>query len=163
MALDNSFHGNYNSLMASHLKDHIGFWMRLVSNHVSSNFALKLSAYDISVSEWVILREIFESPHPLPVLHLANAIGFTKGAVSKITAKLEEKELLRREADNDDGRAQKLAITLKGKKLIPLLAKEADRNDEETFAVLSVTKQRTLKALLREIAEQNNLDVYPVN
>ena len=44
---------------ASQLTKHIGFWMRLVSNHVSYAFARKVEASGVTVAEWVVLREMY--------------------------------------------------------------------------------------------------------
>ena len=139
--------------MTSQLTDHIGFWMRLVSNHVSGQFASRLEAHGITVSEWVILREIY----------LADVIGFTKGAVSKIIDRLEVKDLITRKSSPADGRAQILKMAPKGNKLLPLLASEADENDEAAFGFLSDKKKDDLKKILQEVAKHAGLHRYPVN
>ena len=58
------------------LGDHLGYWLRLVSNHVSGAFAEKLAARDISVAEWVLLRELYDAAQP-PSL-LATLLGQRK-------------------------------------------------------------------------------------
>lgn len=148
--------------MTSHLTDHIGFWMRLVSNHVSARFDSRLEAHGITVSEWVILREIYEN-EGVPVQKLADTIGFTKGAVSKIVVRLEEKNLVTRTASPEDGRAQVLRTTARGHKLIPLLAAEADENDKDTFGFLPEKKRDELMKTLKEIARKSGLHQYPTN
>ncbi len=45
-------------LAVSHLKSHIGFWMRFVSNQVSHAFARKLEESGVTVPEWVVMREM---------------------------------------------------------------------------------------------------------
>src|SRR3954471_19668535 len=66
--LDNSCLGNYMSSMtsrvsqkraASELTEHTGFWMRRVSNYVSSSFAGRLADLDVTVAEWVVLRQMY--------------------------------------------------------------------------------------------------------
>jgi hypothetical protein len=37
---------------------HLGYWLRLVSNHVSGNFARALQERSVSVAEWVALNQI---------------------------------------------------------------------------------------------------------
>ena len=46
--------------MTSDLETHLGYWLRFVSNHVSHAFSLKLQARDVTVAEWVVLRELFD-------------------------------------------------------------------------------------------------------
>ncbi|MGA7245246.1 MAG: MarR family transcriptional regulator, partial [Terracidiphilus sp.] len=44
----------------SDLKDHVGFWMRGVSNHVSHAFSRMLQKSGVTVAEWVVLREMYD-------------------------------------------------------------------------------------------------------
>ena len=39
----------------SHLKSHIGYHLRVVSNEVSLAFSKRLDQYEVTVAEWVIL------------------------------------------------------------------------------------------------------------
>ena len=43
---------------ASELTDHTGYWMRMVSNAVSQEFARKVSDEDVTVAEWVFMRAL---------------------------------------------------------------------------------------------------------
>ena len=45
----------------SSLESHLGYWIRYVSNHVSHAFALKLAAVGVTVAEWVVLRDLYDS------------------------------------------------------------------------------------------------------
>ena len=64
----------------SDLKKHVGFWLRFVSNHVSHAFARKLLASDVTVAEWVVMREMFDDQETSPGV-LAERIGMTRGGV----------------------------------------------------------------------------------
>ena len=44
----------------SALEDHLGFWLRQLSNQVSASFARRLEKYDVSVPQWVMLRVLFD-------------------------------------------------------------------------------------------------------
>ena len=50
---------------SSALEVHLGYWMRRISNHVSSAFAKALQARQVSVAEWVVLRELYDSANRL--------------------------------------------------------------------------------------------------
>ena len=71
----------------SHLKSHIGFWMRFVSNHVSHAFARKLEQSGVTVAEWVVMREMFGESQTSPSV-VAGHIGMTRGAITKIVDRL---------------------------------------------------------------------------
>ncbi|MFO0919203.1 MAG: helix-turn-helix domain-containing protein [Planctomycetaceae bacterium] len=72
---------------ASTLETHAGYWLRYVSNHVSHAFAKKVEAQGVTVAEWVLLRQMFDTPAANPS-QLAAAIGMTRGAISKLVERL---------------------------------------------------------------------------
>src|SRR5208282_1248591 len=114
------------------LTTHLGYWLRHVSNHVSHAFARKLAAKDVTVAEWALLRMLY-GKEPTPPSRLADQMGLTRGAVSKLADRLIAKGLMNREASLDDGRAQTLGLTAKGANFVPELAALADRNEAESF------------------------------
>jgi hypothetical protein len=50
----------------SGLQDHLGYWLRYVSNQVSHAFSVKLAAREVTVAEWVMLRELFDAEAMTP-------------------------------------------------------------------------------------------------
>jgi DNA-binding MarR family transcriptional regulator len=148
--------------MTSALTDHLGYWLRTVSNHVSHSFALKLQARDVTVAEWVLMRALFGHPPTAPS-RLAAEMGVTRGAVTKLADRLIAKAFIVRKADGADARAQTLALTQKGARLVPQLAALADRNDADCFAALSKAERKTLEALLKQIAARARLTAPPLD
>lgn len=146
---------------ASDLTDHLGYWLRLVSNHVSQAFARKVETSGVTVAEWVVLRRLFDA-EALPPSRLAERMGMTRGAITKLADRLIAKALVARSADPDDGRAQSLALTPKGRKLVPELAALADANDAEFFEHLAPKDRTALLRILAEIAEARGLKSPPV-
>jgi len=146
----------------SSLDSHLGYWLRFVSNHVSHGFAQKLTAKDVTAAEWVVMRMLYGRP-PTPPSHLANDIGMTRGAISKLAERLITKMLVVRAADPTDGRAQTLALTEKGKKLVPQLARLADANDDSFFGSLSASERTTLERLLKKLIAANGLSSLPID
>lgn len=43
----------------SQLTDHIGYWLRMVSNAVSQDFARRMAEQGATVAEWVFLRALY--------------------------------------------------------------------------------------------------------
>ena len=144
----------------SALASHTGFWLRLVSNHVSHSFARKLAGSGATVAEWVILREIFEARGTSPG-RLAESTRLTRGAVSKLVDRLVRKGLVSRAEADQDRRFQDLQLTATGRALVPRLAVLADRNDGEFFSRLSVREQETLVATLKKLVAIHDLKGMP--
>ncbi len=145
----------------SDLTAHLGYWLRYVSNYVSQAFARKVEAHGVTVAEWVLLRQLFDEEALAP-RHLAERMGMTRGAISKLAERLIAKSLLARTADPQDGRAQTLALTPKGRTLVPALAALADANDAEFFDQLASQDRAALFRILREIVETHGLKSLPV-
>lgn len=145
----------------SELTAHLGFWLRHVSNHVSQAFAAKVAAKGVTVAEWVMLRALYGHDAMAPS-KLADDMGMTRGAISKLADRLIAKSLAARSLSRDDGRAQTLALTARGRQLVPALAAIADANDAEFFAHLSEAERRTLERLLKRTAAHHGLAGMPV-
>ena len=141
------------------LESHLGYWLRLVSNHVSGAFAQKLSAKDVTVAEWVVLRELHDGAQS-PSL-LAQKMEMTRGAITKLADRLIARKLVARMASPSDGRAQILSLTGQGRALVPQLAALADRNDAEFFAGLTASDRAALKTLLLKIVKARDLRGMP--
>lgn len=146
----------------SDLTTHLGFWLRTVSNHVSYAFAVKVAGEGVTVAEWVVMRALY-GKEPTPPSHLADEIGLTRGAITKLADRLIAKTLIVRKASHDDGRAQTLALTAQGKKMVPVLAALADQNDAEFFGRLSKAERDTLEQLLQRMVKQGRMTAMPVD
>jgi len=146
----------------SDLTMHLGYWMRVVSNHVSQAFARKVETHDVTVAEWVMMRRMLEQTAIAPSA-LADSMGMTRGAISKLADRLIAKSLLTRTADANDGRAQTLALTSTGRNLVPSLAALADANDMEFFKHLTATERVELLRLLQKLADKNGLMSAPTD
>jgi DNA-binding MarR family transcriptional regulator len=147
---------------ASDLTSHLGYWLRHVSNHVSHAFARKLESRDVTVAEWVVMRELYGA-NALAPSRLADKLRLTRGAISKLAERLISKELVMRTSDASDGRAHTLALTAKGRSLIPKLAALADRNDAEFFDHLTAQDRATIERILKEIVKIRGLKAIPVD
>ena len=140
----------------SRLEQHLGYWLRLVSDEISGRFAQALQACQISVAEWVALNHIGAEAGLTPV-RLAATVGMTRGAVSKVIDKLERKKLVVRAPRSINGRGQQLSLTARGRQSLPTYAAIAEGNDRRFFSALSQRQRRQLRALLRRMAERNGM------
>jgi MarR family transcriptional regulator, transcriptional regulator for hemolysin len=149
-------------LEASDLKSHIGYWLRVVSNAVSHSFAKKLAASDVTVAEWVILREMYAGEQTTSPSVVADMTGLTRGAVSKLIERLLQKGLVTRAEAAGDRRYQEIKLTAAARKLLPKLASIADENDEKFFSVLTVSERSALMTMLVKMAESHQLNRSPI-
>lgn len=145
----------------SPLDAHLGFWLRFVSNHVSHAFARRVETHGVTVAEWVVLRQLF-SLGVTPPSRLAEELGMTRGAISKLVERLLSKGLVSRTAGANDRRFQSVALTSEGLDLVPVLAALADENDAAFFGHLSGEQQVALKTLLEDIVRRHELKDVPV-
>ncbi|MGH8118611.1 MAG: MarR family winged helix-turn-helix transcriptional regulator [Rhodanobacteraceae bacterium] len=144
------------------LTAHLGYWLRYVSNHVSQAFARKVEANGVTVAEWVLMRRLLDEKEIAPS-RLAERVGMTRGAITKLADRLIAKFLLVRVANPEDGRAQMLSLTRAGRALVPKLAALADANDAEFFDHLSDQDRAALLRILRGIVKMRDLKSPPVD
>lgn len=146
----------------SELSAHRGYWMRMVSNAVSQAFARKLAAEDVTVAEWVLMRSLHGSAETTPS-SLADQMGMTRGAITKLADRLMAKGLVARKAHEEDKRAHYLFLTEEGAARVPKLAAFADQNDAAFFGVLEADDLAALDRLLRLLVERHGLRDIPVD
>jgi len=146
----------------SELTAHLGYWLRHVSNHVSQAFARKLAAEDVTVAEWALMR-VLHDREPTSPSQLADEMGMTRGAITKLADRLLAKGLIEREASPDDGRSRTLRLTAQGADLTPRLAALADANDAECFAHLADKDRRALLRILKQTVARLGLTAMPID
>lgn len=147
----------------SSLESHVGYWMRLVSNHTSHAFQAKVESRGVTVAEWVLMRAMLDAGaiHPSS---LAERVGLSRGAVSKLIDRLIAKRLVRSVTDKDDRRYQTVELTAAaGGRLVPRLAAMADENDVAIFGHLRSEQREELISLLRGVASRHGWTGAPVD
>lgn len=144
------------------LEGHLGYWLRFVSNHVSLSFAKRLSAHGVGVGEWVVLNLLHKNKSLSPA-EIAQIIGISRGAASKLLDRLFHKRLISREESMKDRRYQKIAISAVGKELLPKLIKEAEGNEQQFFDHLSDEEKSQLTKLLKSIISNQKWNKIPID
>ncbi len=146
----------------SDLTTHTGYWMRMVSNAVSQEFARKVAGEGVTVAEWAFMRALYDQDDMAPSA-LAEKMGMTKGAISKLADRLTEKRLVGRAENERDGRAHRLFLTEDGRAKVPVLAALADATDADYFGVLTPEEHTALSQTLRALAERRGIRTIPVD
>jgi DNA-binding MarR family transcriptional regulator len=138
------------------LEAHLGYWLRCLSNFVSSSFAERLAGRDVSVAQWVVLRTLYDGGG-LTLNQAAVRVGVDKSSLSRMVERLVQKGLVNR-AEGGDRRSMKLTLAPAGRRLVPELAKMADENDREFFQTLSPGRQQTLLCTMKDLLTANGWD-----
>jgi DNA-binding MarR family transcriptional regulator len=138
-------------------EDHLGYWLTFASSKVVTSLSRRLEVHDVSVSEWVALRKLFDQPSAISISALADQMGMTKAPASRLVERLVQKELVERQDSRNDGRAQQIWLSSAGQKLVPKLAAIADENDEALFGHLPVNGRLAMIGLMKNVAERYRL------
>lgn len=138
-------------------ENQLGYWLNFVSSRVGTSLARRLEKLDVSVSEWVALRKLFDQRTPISISALAEEMGMTKAPVSRLVERLVQKKLVARQDSRNDGRAQQIWLSSAGQKIVPKLATIADENDEAFFGHLPVNVRPVMIALMQDIAKRYRL------
>lgn len=142
------------------LHAHAGYWLRCASNQLSHALSRKVEDKGVTLAEWVVLRELYDGDRRPSAL--AEKLGLTRSAISKLAERLVAKLLITQQADGQNGRAQMLALTDTGRAAVPVLAMIADQTDEEFFGDLDPGTRALIVSTLRGIAHRRGLGAAPV-
>lgn len=137
----------------SDLEDHLGYWLRCLSNFVSGSFEKKLSGHDISVAGWVVLRTLFENSG-VTLNQAAQLVGVDKSSLSRMVERLVQRGLILR-AEGSDRRSVGLTLTTSGRELVPQLAKLADENDYAFFKTLNEKQRKEFLSTIQTLLTAN--------
>ncbi|MVA54766.1 MarR family winged helix-turn-helix transcriptional regulator [Agrobacterium vitis] len=130
------------------LENVLSYYIRTINMAVSRDLDQKLGKLEVAKGTGKITTLLLVDSHPgIWSSVIAQLIFKDRSAMVRLVDQMEEQELLRREADDDDNRAQGLFITPKGaalaKRVRPLVVKQSrdffpDITDEEHQMLISV-------------------------
>ena len=138
---------------ASGLRDHVGYWLRRLSDEVHLSFERKLAAHGVTVAQWNVLVTLYRGEGET-VTEVARFIETDVPAVSRLVDRLAEKGLVARFADPASRRRVLLALTPPAAALVPMLAEIADHNDEAFFGMLPPAQRADLAGLLQRLVSE---------
>ncbi|MEU7428162.1 MarR family transcriptional regulator [Streptomyces sp. NPDC040750] len=138
----------------SGLHDHLGYWLRRLSDEVHSRFESELSRHDVTVSQWGVMISVHHGHDTTKAV--AAQMDIDPGAVSRLVDRLVVKGLIRREPDPASRRTVRLVLTGQGQALVPVLAELADRNDAHYFGSLDAGQRRQLEEWIRRLVGQTH-------
>ncbi|MFI1767146.1 MarR family winged helix-turn-helix transcriptional regulator [Streptomyces sp. NPDC020800] len=133
----------------SGLHDHLGYWLRRLSDEVHSRFEAELGRHDVTVSQWGVMISVFHGHDTTKAV--AAHMDIDPGAVSRLVDRLAAKGLMGREPDPASRRTVRLVLTSEGRDLVPVLAAIADLNEAHFFGTLDPGQRRQLEEWIRRL------------
>ena len=117
---------------------------------LSRHAALSLEADEIGFSEFTILEALLNKG-PLKVNDIGRRINLTSGSITTAVDRLEARGLVKRSADEEDGRARLVSLTAAGKSLITRTFGRHKQRMDAAAVSLTKTERRTLIELLKKL------------
>lgn len=145
------------------LDAHVGYWLRRVSNQFSLSLTRALEDKGVSLVEWLALRELYD--RDLTPSELAERLGMTRGAVSKLAGKLANSLMIVEQATAGGlgRRTQVLSLTDGGRAVVRVFAGFLDDADEEFFGHLEPETRALVLAIMRDIVHRRGLRTAPMD
>ena len=107
--------------------------------------------YDLLHSHIDVLASLYFDGNSLSPTDLYDAIVFSSGGMTKVLKKLEERNLIKREASSSDKRSMLISLTKEGRELIENCMVEIAKAKEEKFSILTQKEKEDLKNILSKI------------
>lgn len=134
----------------SGLRDHVGYWLRRLSDEVHGRFERQLAGHGVTVAQWNVLVSVYHGD-AATTSEVARHVAIDAGAVSRLVDRLVEKGLMARAPDPTSRRRVQLMLTAEGRELVPSLIRLADENDALFFGGLPPAERVGLMELLQRL------------
>jgi len=127
---------------------------RLHQLHVSMFFEM-CAGLNITPVQFGILTILGEDK-PFEQVSLGNELGIDRSTMSNVIARLESRNLIRRQASKQDGRSKCVRITAKGKKCLDHAREQVEKVQHELVSPLAEGEQEQFVRSLRRLVEAAN-------
>jgi DNA-binding MarR family transcriptional regulator len=122
---------------------------RLLQIEIDKSLAL----HDLTVNEFNALCALRRAgpPHRLSPKEVGVSLLFSSGGLTKLLERLENRELVAREPDPNDGRGVLVSLTPAGKQLQERAMAAHRANEEELVSPLTSEQRKELNSILRDL------------
>ena len=138
--------------MKHQLKLGVRTWLHL--NHIRHTVTRRLSAhlerYDLTLAQFGVLAQLQAQPD-ISQQALADWLFVTKGNMVGLLNRLEDRGLVRRRSDPQDGRTHVVCLTQQGAALAARVVPEQEELVAACMGVIAPEEQRTLHQLLHTL------------
>lgn len=132
----------------------ITYQLQLSADRATDLLRALLEAAGVTLAESILLQELDHGSPASPTM-LVQMTGMSKGAVSRTISQLIGKGLVARGILEEDRRGHALALTRKGRGLVPEIARIVDTHETAMFGHLSQHDRATLLKTLEGIATRS--------
>lgn len=137
------------------IRDLLSFRLHVVANLLSRGAELRYRReFGVSLWEWRTVALLGGAAAPLSLNELAHAAGIDKSQMSRVVSGLAGRGIVLREADAEDARGVRLALSAAGRKLYGGLIRAARERDAAFLEALSSRERQGLEAALSKLAER---------
>jgi DNA-binding MarR family transcriptional regulator len=126
-------------------------WLRLLacSTDIETEIRKRLRAqHGMTLARFDYLAQLHRHPEGLRMSALSRYLMVTGGNVTGLTDELEKDGLVQRDAEPDDRRSWRVALTPKGRQVFEAIASEHERWVVELFAGIADQERQALYGLL---------------
>jgi DNA-binding MarR family transcriptional regulator len=141
-------------LVPDNFKALFSFKLNVLAHRMSQLAALmNQQLFQLDAREWRILG-LLGSQSPVSLQALANEVGIDKSQASRIVTGLIARDLLQRNAHDEDGRSIHLSLTRAGKLLYKKAFPKAVQRNQVLLSVLSAKDQQLFEQSLDKLSRQ---------
>ncbi|HYX64399.1 MAG TPA: MarR family transcriptional regulator [Burkholderiales bacterium] len=140
------------------LDSHLFFWLTQVMGARDRRLNAELKAFDLRVPEWRALAAIY-SRRACTMSELAELASIDRTTLTRTIDRMQESGWLGRNADGEDMRVTRLALTAAGERLFARVWPTVERLNDAALAGLSAAAVERLRATLAQM--KANLDEEP--
>lgn len=140
-----------------------GYWVNRLASAIRTVVDRELKAFDMTRRQVAMIMHIERAGSP-SASDLTQLLGVDSTAVTRMIDRLEEKELVQRHPDPNDGRRHLIEVTPEARALMPKIQRTAKRMEESFVEGVSPdeleTFQRVMLRMLENVGEAGGAVLY---
>jgi DNA-binding MarR family transcriptional regulator len=142
------------------LEDFIPFRLNRLADAISVNLSeIYRDRFGLEVPEWRVLVTIGQC-HDITAQHIAQSTRMHKTRVSRAIAALEDRNLLARTSNVEDGREMRLHLTKAGQRMYLSLVPLALEREHRLLSCLTDSQRRAFLVALRQLEHALELHAH---
>ena len=145
---------------AFELDNHLFFWLTQVMGARDRRLSAELKGFGLRVPEWRVLAALY-SRRKCAMSELAELASIDRTTLTRTIDRMEESGWLSRNADGDDMRVTRLALSAAGERLFARLWPTVSQLNDAAVAGLSPAMVERLRGALAQM--KSNLDEEPAS
>lgn len=136
------------------LRDLVSFQLRQLTNiYTKGSSSAYERRFDLTMNEWRCIA-LLHGNRGMSMNRLAGQAQFDRGLTSRTVRGLEEKGLVAREADENDGRGVVITLTGKGQTLVAQIFPIAAERNSQLLSCLTKAERELLPTILEKLTHQ---------